>query len=77
MFLKSSGLKNDVDNYMLTFERAVFALITARFNARQFHVLPRWYVGGCVVCTVVFIEKLRGLCCRLHREVAWFVVSSS
>jgi len=32
---------------------------------------------GCMVCAVVFIQKLRGLCCRLHTEVAWFVLSSS
>jgi hypothetical protein len=32
---------------------------------------------GCVVCAVVFIQRLRGLCYRLHAEVAWFVLSSS
>jgi hypothetical protein len=32
---------------------------------------------GCVFCAIVFIQKLHGLCCRLHSEVAWFVLSSS
>ena len=29
-----------------------------------------------MVCAIVFIQKLRGLCCRLHREVALFVLSA-
>jgi hypothetical protein len=37
--------KDDVDSYMLTFERSVLALITARFNTKQFHVLPRWCIS--------------------------------